>query len=184
MGSTSVKGWVEVLGATIAAVLLSIVTFQLSGYLIVLAVLPLVFISLRRGVIQGMAASVLTGVIILLMHLNATEVIDGFVTYFGPYAFIGLSGLFARNTQRTLNNKRFSNAALNIVTASLLGSLLFFLWLLIDSGEFVNELIGLGITAGVAAIVLLLVAKVAPKLYIPKDTPFISRKERSRLLND
>lgn len=184
MGSTSLKSWIEVFAATAMAVLLAFFSIQISGYTIALAVLPLVYFALRRGIVQGMVASLLAGIIILVMHLGETELTAGLVTHFGPHAFIGLSGLFAKNTQRTLNNKRFKNAALNIVTASILGGLLFFIWQLVASGTLENELIGFAITSAVVAIVLLLLAKVAPKLFVPKDTPFLSRKEKSRLLND
>lgn len=184
MGSTSLKGWIEAMVTVVVTVLLSLVSLQLSGYLIVLAVLPLVFFALRRGLIQGLLASILVGITILVMNLGEADVMSGLVTYFGPYGFIGLSGLFARNTQRTLNNKRFPNAALNIVTASIFGSFLFFIWLLVESGELTSELIGWTITAAIVSIILVIVAKVAPKAFIPRDTPFLSRKEKSRLLND
>lgn len=184
MGSTSLKSWIEMLVAAGVAVLLAFFSIQISGYTLALAVLPLVYFALRRGIVQGMLASLLAGIIILVMQLGETELSVSLVTFFGPYAFIGLSGLFAKNTQRTLNNKRFKNAALNIVTAAILGSLLFFIWQLIASGNLENELIGFALTSAAVAIVLLFLAKVAPKLFVPKDTRFLSRKEKSRLLND
>ena len=145
MGSTSLKSWIEVIAAATVAVLLSLISIQISGYTIALAVLPLVYFAIRRGIIQGLAASLITGIIILAMHWGEAELTSGLVTHFGPYAFIGLSGLFAKNTQRTLNNKRFKNAALNIVTAAILGSLLFFIWQLVASGTLENELIDFSI---------------------------------------
>lgn len=184
MGSTSLKSWMEVIATAGVAVLLSLISIQISGYTIALAVLPLVYFAIRRGIIQGVAASLIAGIIILVMHWGEAELTAGLVTHFGPYAFVGLSGLFAKNTQRTLNNKRFKNAALNIVTAAIFGSVLFFIWQLVASVTLENALIGLAITSAVVAIVLLLFAKAGPKLFVPKDTPFLSRKEKSRLLND
>ena len=184
MGSTSLKSWIEMLVAAGVAVLLAFFSIQISGYTLALAVLPLVYFALRRGIVQGMLASLLAGIIILVMQLGETELSVSLVTFFGPYAFIGLSGLFAKNTQRTLNNKRFKNAALNIVTAAIFGSLLFFIWQFIASGTLENEMIGFALTSAAVAIVLLLLAKVAPNLFVPKDTRFLSRKEKSRLLND
>ena len=159
MGSTSLKSWIEMLVAAGVAVLLAFFSIQISGYTLALAVLPLVYFALRRGIVQGMLASLLAGIVILVIQLGETDLAAGLVRYFGPYAFIGLSGLFAKNTQRTLNNKRFKNAALNIVTAAILGSLLFFIWQLIASGTLENELIGFAMTSAGVAIVLLLLAK-------------------------
>lgn len=184
MGSTSLKGWLEAAVTVVLAILLSLVSLQIGGYPIVLAILPLVFFSLRRGLLQGLVASILTGIIVLAMNWGEADGVASLVAYFGPFGFVGISGLFARNTQRTLNNKRFPNAALNIVTASILGSLLFYLWALLASGNLTNELVGWLISAAIVSLALLIAAKVAPRVFIPKDTPFLSRKEKSRLLND
>lgn len=184
MGSTSLKGWIEAVVAAGVSVLLSFLAIQLGDYLIVLALVPLVYIALRRGLLQGLFASLLTGLLIFLLNQGEGDTVAGLVSHFGPYAFVGVSGLFAKNTQRTLNNKRFPNAALNIVTASVLASLVYFLWLLIDNGALSTEWIGFAITSAVVTVILLVAAKVSSKLFVPKDTPFLSRKEKSRLLND
>lgn len=194
MSSTSMKSWLEVLAATVVAFTLSYVTVPiLDRYSLVLAILPLVFISLRRGLIPGLLAGMLTGALVLLFRDQSGEIMERLVVSFGPFAFVGIAGLFAKYTQRTLNNKRFPNAALNIVTASLFGSLIYFVWTFIASvmldgtvAADALELHGLSFlfTFLVTAAVLLVLAKVGPKAFVPKDTRFLSRKEKSRLLND
>ena len=117
------------------------------------------------------------------------------VNQFGPYAFVGIAGFFAKFTQRTLNNKRFPNAALNIITASVLGTVVSFVWVLIGSvssddatltftDALKREGLSLHSIAGSAILIFLLLAKVLPQVFIPRDTPFLSRKEKSKLLND
>ena len=110
-------------------------------------------------------------------------------------AAVGIAGFFAKFTQRTLNNKRFPNAALNIITASVLGTVVSFVWVLIGSLSsddatltFTDALKREGLSflliAGAAILIFLLLAKVLPQVFIPRDTPFLSRKEKSKLLND
>lgn len=194
MGSTTMKSWLEVLAAAVAAFALSYATILVAQeYSLVLAVLPLVFISLRRGMLPGLLAGMLTGVLALLIKGGSGDLVERAVSSFGPFAFVGIAGLFAKFTQRTLNNKRYPNAALNIVTASFFGSLIYFVWMFIasvflDRVEAADALAIHGIsfllTFSFTAAVLLVLAKVMPKSLVPKDTRFLSRKEKSRLLND
>lgn len=196
MGSNNLRGWMEVVIFAVLAMLISFFPISIGGYSLVLAVIPLVFISLRRGLLQGLFAGGLAGILFLLFKEGSPDFSENMVTQFGPLAFIGITGLFAKYTQRTLNNKRYSNAALNIVTASFFGTLLYFVWVIVgalffapevaSNGSNMFEMYGLSflISFAVTAVVLLLLAKFAPKLFIPRNTAFLSRKEKSRLLND
>ena len=128
------------------------------------------------------------------------DVAADILTQAAPFVFVGIAGFFAKFTQRTLNNKRFPNAALNIVTASFFGTLVYFVWALISDIFLSEEAVPAGVSAfahflpgqalsfaatfGVSAVVLVLIAKFAPKAYIPKGSRFLSRKEKSKLLND
>lgn len=184
MGSTSIKNWLEIFLAAVVAVILTFIPIVVGEFQITLAILPLIYFGLRRGLAQGLAASLLTGVAMLALYLGQADFASVFVSKVGPYAFVGVTGLFARNTQRTLNNKRFPNAALNIITASIIGAGLLIIWQLLSLGDSNSVLVSGILTFVISSIVLMLVARVNPKLYIPKDTPFLSRKEKSRLLND
>lgn len=196
MGSNSLRGWMEVVVFAVVATVISFFPVTIGEYSLVLAGLPLIFISLRRGLLQGLFAGGLAGILFLLFKEGSPDLSENIVTQFGPLAFIGITGLFAKYTQRTLNNKRYSNAALNIVTASFIGMLLYFVWVIVGSLFFTTEVSSNGsnlfsiyglsflLSVVVTAVVLLLLAKFAPKLFIPRDTSFLSRKEKSRLLND
>lgn len=196
MGSNSLRGWMEVVVFAIAATLVSFFPVSVGEYSLVLAGIPLIFISLRRGLLQGLFAGGLAGILFLLFKEGSPDLSENIVTQFSPLAFIGITGLFAKNTQRTLNNKRYSNAALNIITASIIGMLLYFVWMAVGSVFFTTEVasnesnlfniysLSFLLSVVVTAAVLLLLAKFAPKLFIPRDTSFLSRKEKSRLLND
>lgn len=184
MGSTSLKNWMEILLAAAIAFLLTLIPIVIGEFQITLAILPLIYFGLRRGLAKGLAASLLAGVALLALHQGQSNFTTVFVTHVGPYAFIGITGLFASNTQRTLNNKRFPNAALNIITATTIATILLVIWQLLAQRDTENILISGVLTLVANAIILMLVARFSPKAYIPKDTPFLSRKEKSKLLND
>lgn len=194
MGSNNVKAWGEAVLFAVLAFALTYVTIPAGDYAIALAMLPLVFFSLRRGMLLGLAAGIAAGVIQFFVASGGSDILENIVTNIAPLAFVGISGFFAKFTQRTLNNKRFSNAALNIVTASFFGAIVYFVWKLIidlffgEGSAFDQYLrqdgISFLITFAVTAVVLLVVAKVAPKAFIPRDSRFLSRKEKSKLLND
>ena len=200
MGSISSKGLVEGTIAGVLAFLLTFIPTTLGDYTIALAIIPIVFISLRRGMLQGLLTGILAGLLVFLIQDGSEDTVANIVVQFAPFAFIGISGIYAKFTQRTLNNKRFPNAALNIATASLFGALLYYLWHFIGHVTFNADIVPEGqsvfsyfmkidglsllMTFGVTAVLLLLVAKLSPKLFVPKNTPFLSRKEKSRILND
>ena len=200
MGSNSLRGWIEVIVFAALATVLSFFPISIGDYSLVLSIVPLVFISLRRGLLQGLFSSGLAGILFLVFKEGSADLSDNIIMQFAPLAFIGVTGLFAKFTQRTLNNKRYTNAAVNIITGSFFGTLLYFIWMLIGSIFFVGdvpanessafsyyfEIYGISflISLVATALVLLLLARWMPKVFIPRDTRFLSRKEKSRLLND
>ena len=194
MGSASLKAWIEGIIAAGLAIGLLFLPITVGDSQFVLSILPILFISLRRGMLQGFFAGIVTAIVAVFLNGNA-DLITNLVNQFGPYAFVGIAGFFAKFTQRTLNNKRFPNAALNIITASVLGTVVSFVWVLIGSVSsddatltFTDALKREGLSflliAGAAILIFLLLAKVLPQVFIPRDTPFLSRKEKSKLLND
>ncbi len=126
MGSNNVKAWGEAVLFAVLAFALTYVTIPAGDYAIALAMLPLVFFSLRRGILLGLAAGIVAGVIQFFVASGGSDILENIVTNIAPFAFVGIAGFFAKFTQRTLNNKRFSNAALNIVTASFFGAIVSF----------------------------------------------------------
>lgn len=200
MGSNSTKAWIEAALFAVLAIALAYVTMPVGEYTIVFALLPLLFISLRRGILLGLVSGTLTGLALFALKGDGTDVAADILTQAAPFVFVGIAGFFAKFTQRTLNNKRFPNAALNILTASFFGTLVYFVWALLSDIFSSEEAVPAGVSAfahflpgqalsfaatfAVSAVILLLIAKIAPKAYIPKDSRFLSRKEKSKLLND
>ncbi|MGA9519547.1 MAG: energy-coupled thiamine transporter ThiT [Trichococcus sp.] len=200
MGSNSTKAWIEAALFAVLAIALAYVAMPLGEYTIVFALLPLLFVSLRRGILLGLVSGTVTGLALFMLKGEGTDVAADILTQAAPFVFVGIAGFFAKFTQRTLNNKRFPNAALNIVTASFFGTLVYFVWALISDIFLSEEAVPAGVSAfahflpgqalsfaatfAVSAVVLVLIAKFAPKAYIPKGSRFLSRKEKSKLLND
>ena len=103
--------------------------------------------------------------------------------------------MFAKYTQKTLNNRRLSSTYLNIVTASLLVSLVYFALRYVVIPMVLPAVDGLALnqlplwggwlaTTAIAAVVLILMARINQSLIIPKRSKYLSRKETSSLLND
>lgn len=200
MGSNSTKAWIEAALFAVFAIALAYITVPVGAYNLVFALLPLLFISLRRGMLLGLVSGTLTGLALFALKGEGADVAADVLNQAAPFVFVGIAGFFAKFTQRTLNNKRFPNAALNILTASFFGTLVYFVWSLISEIFISEEAVPAGVSAfahflpgqvlsfaatfAISTVLLLLVAKFAPKAYIPKDSRFLSRKEKSKLLND
>jgi len=200
MGSNSMKSWIEAALFAVLAIALAYVAVPVGEYEIVIALLPLLFVSLRRGMLLGLVSGALAGIGLFALKSQGADLAADVLNQAASFVFVGIAGFFAKFTQRTLNNKRFPNAALNIVTASFFGTLIYFVWALLSDMVSNEEAIPEGISAfahflpgqalsfaatfAASAVVLLLIAKFAPKAYIPKDSRFLSRKEKSKLLND
>ena len=116
------------------------------------------------------------------------------------YGFVGLSGFFARNTVRTAFNARTSSTTLNVVTASLIATIVSYGFHVIGTGigaptVFSAEKVSLAqgifefgtnflVTLAVTLLIFVTLVYVKRDVYIPKGTRFLSRREQSHLLND
>lgn len=157
----------------------------------------LVFYSFRRGAKAGIIASFVFGLAHAwwLLPDNLNTGVNILLAAL-PSVGIGLAGLFARNLQRTLHNKRMKSVYLNLVTGTLLTLVVYFgirlavMYFAINPeslalSALVNEsLWSFGMNFGMTLVILILLLNIQAKYFIPKNTPYISRKERSRLLND
>ena len=201
MNSKSVKILLEVLGAVVVSVVLSFIPQASLPFVVDLAIIPLIFVALRRGLVWGCIASTLFGVIHMFIHPSGAGyfIVPLHESVMG-YGFVGVAGFFARNTVRTAFNARTSSTTLNVVTASLIATFVSYGFHAIGSAIgaptlFATEKVALGqgfLGFGmnfVATLVVTLVLLVTPiyvkrSLYIPKGTRFLSRREQSHLLND
>lgn len=145
--------------------------------------LLLVFGSYRYGFENVVLPHIVTAIIsatmyYLLYHIDFMKYLLIFVFY---AIIISIPGLFAKNIHRTLNNRRYKSVYLNIVTSLFISTILISLvnmFLLQDTYKFALQFLIVNI------IYCLVMARVFPKLILPRRSQYLSSKERSKLLND
>lgn len=168
---------------------------SMGGIIPHIGLVALVWFALRYGWASGVLAGALAGIIIGVFDYGIRDWWDVVLLSIIPHLSVGLAGLFAKYTQKTLNNHRYSSTYLNIVTASLMTSLSFYLlrYLAIplalgNKSELpVNELnfwLSWLTTSALCAVLLIIAGRMNHAFLIPKRTRFLSRKETSSLLND
>ncbi len=192
--------WVEGLLFVILALLIESIfpeTITENHYILEISLTLMVFYSFRRGSTAGFIAGGVLGLVIGYLQVEniQTEWMVVLASVIQT-AMVGLSGKFARNLQRTLFNRRMSSVYLNLITGTVLTYLAFFVLKFVFNqyvlapGEIADS--AYAMTMGIsflgnlalALVILVIILNVSAKYWIPKNTPYISRKERSRLLND
>ncbi|MFV8291752.1 energy-coupled thiamine transporter ThiT [Aerococcus viridans] len=192
--------WVEGLLFVILALLIeSIFPETITSYNITVAIslTLLVFYSYRRGSIAGYIAGAVLGAVVGYLQVENVQT-EWMVLVASAIqaAMVGLSGKFARNLQRTLFNRRMSSVYLNLITGTMMTFAAFFILKFIfnqyvlnvgqvaDGTYAMSMLWSFLANLALALVILVIILNVSSKFWIPKNTPYISRKERSRLLND
>ncbi len=165
-------------------------TVKQYSYLIVgYALIPLIWMALRHGIAASIITSAVTGIILTYIQSEAQHVASWLVPFIG----VSVAGLFAKYTQKTLNNRRYSSTYLNITTASLLAILTTLLAKFViidpmllgkDSVEWTSFGFQTAISWLIASLILIILSKISASLIIPKRSKYLSRKETSSLLND
>lgn len=192
--------WVEGLLFVILALLIeSIFPETISTYNISVAIslTLLIFYSFRRGSTAGFIAGAVLGAAVGYFKVDNVQA-EWMVLVANAIqaAMVGLSGKFARNLQRTLFNSRMKSVYLNLITGTIMTYAAFFILKFIfdqyvlytgqvaDGTYTLSMLWSFAANLSLALIILVIILNVSSKYWIPKNTPYISRKERSRLLND
>jgi thiamine transporter ThiT len=192
--------WVEGLLFVILALLIeSIFPETISTYNISVAIslTLLIFYSFRRGSTAGFIAGAVLGAAVGYFKVDNVQA-EWMVLVANAIqaAMVGLSGKFARNLQRTLFNSRMKSVYLNLITGTIMTYAAFFILKFIfdqyvlytgqvaDGTYALSMLWSFAANLSLALIILVIILNVSSKYWIPKNTPYISRKERSRLLND
>lgn len=160
-----------------------------------LVLVPLIWLALRYGASTAVLAAAMTGLINGLIDFHFSEWVNIILYEILPLLSSGLAGLFAKYTQKTLNNRRLKSTYLNISTASILVTLAYFAlkFFIVPMGT--GNLTELSISklefwasfalmAVAAAVLLCTAAKAMPSWIIPARTKYLTRKETSSLLND
>lgn len=146
-----------------------------------IAMVPIFLLSYRRGWRAGILAGFVWGILqIALGDAWIATPVQMIVEYFIAFAFIGFSGVFARNIQGALGSNRRSKAIGWVVAATFIGSLARYFWHFIagfvffaeyapdDMSPILFSFIANGITmlgsALLCSIVLVIITNIAPRL--------------------
>ncbi|MEY8371396.1 energy-coupled thiamine transporter ThiT [Aerococcaceae bacterium 50-4] len=192
--------WVEGLLFVILALLIeSIFPETITSYNVTVAIslTLLVFYAFRRGSTAGFIAGAVLGAAVGYLQVENVQA-EWMVLVASAIqaAMVGLSGKFARNLQRTLFNRRMSSVYLNLITGTIMTYAAFFILkfvfnqYVLNVGQVADGTYAMSMlwsflaNLALALIILIIILNISSKYWIPKNTPYISRKERSRLLND
>ena len=158
---------------------------------IALALCPLIWLALRHGGPTGIVAATIKGVVTGLLLGQADNIAQFVLMFITPVLSVGIAGFFAKYTQKTLNNRRLSSTYLNIVTATILVTIAYYILRIITSSlPVVQELassslwMGVVMTIVVISLTLCLAARLNKQTIIPRRSKYLSRKETTSLLND
>ena len=201
MGSKAVKIMLEVLLAIAVASGLSYIPAIGGNVVIDFAIIPLILLSLRHGGIWGAIASILFGLLHGVLHPSGTGyIVVTFNYYVIWYWFLSFEGLFSRKKVRKAFKYSISSTVLNVVTASIIATFVSYSFHAIATAIgaptlFATEKVALAsgflgfsvnfiATLVVTLVVLVTLIYVKRDIYIPKGTRYLSRKEKSHLLND
>ncbi len=171
--------------SALSIVLSYIIVFRMpQGGSVSLVLLPLIFISLRRGPVWDCLAGAICGIVQLMFggsFLNPIQVLFDYVLSFGT---LGFSGFFARPFQAAVTNKKQSKIFLYTFLASLLGGFMAYVNNVISGIVFYGEYTPKGQSVFaystiynatymisetiVALIIIWLLAARTPKLFLPE----------------
>lgn len=199
MNKRTIRIFLDMLLATILSVashlLLAMAFESFDGLHISLVLVPLIWLALRHGASTAIIASTIVGLINGLFEFHYTEWVNIILYEILPLYASGLAGMFSKYTQKTLNNRRYASTYLNIITASILVTVVYFaikfFLVPLGMGEAItvafkqpNVWISLASMILAAGLLLCGIAKALPKWIIPPRSKYLSRKETSSLLND
>lgn len=185
------------LEGTLFAALAIVLSFIPSGigssFTVSLGMIPLLFYTIRRGLLPGVFAGFLWGIMHFVTGsaymLNVYQVI---IEYTITYASIGLAGVFSQKIITAIQGNNIKKAQIIIMFAALVGSLGRWFWHFIAGWIFWGDYALWGMSAMtfsllmnalsmlasafVATSVLLLLLRKSPLVYIPKIAK--SKKQR------
>ncbi|ALS00995.1 energy-coupled thiamine transporter ThiT [Enterococcus silesiacus] len=186
--------WIEgTIVAAIAMVLSLIPTSIGSSFSVSLGMIPITLYALRRGTKAGFFSAFIWGLLHFplaqVYYLMPAQVIIEYILAFG---FAGFAGVYSHQLQQAISNKEYGKSSRIIIYASFFGMLMRYFWHFIAGvifwGSFamwgmnpwlfsfvMNGLSGIT-TAITTSIVLLLLLKINPKLFIPVNISRFSQQ--------
>lgn len=187
MENISLRVWIEGTIVAALAIVLSMIPSNIgTGFTISLGMIPLVLYSLRRGTIAGLAAGFLWGVLHYLTgNVAILSLLQGFIEYFIAFMFAGMAGLFANSVHLAIKNKTPIKLMFFIIIGVISGTIARFFWHFVAGYYFWGSYAPEGMnpiwysfiangssalaTMTVTAIVLILLSKTNPNLFVPID---------------
>ncbi|MEI5988926.1 energy-coupled thiamine transporter ThiT [Enterococcus crotali] len=179
--------WIEgTIVAALAMVLSFIPTSIGSSFSISLGMIPITLFALRRGTKAGFFSAFIWGLLHFplaqVYYLMPAQVIIEYILAFG---FAGFAGVYSNQLQQAITNKEYGKSSRIIIYASFFGVLMRYFWHFVAGvifwGSFamwgmnpwlfsfvMNGLSGIA-TALATSIILLLLFKINPKLFIPAN---------------
>lgn len=188
--SKNLNVWIEATIMAALATALSFVPLEIGpSFTITVGQPVLILYSLRRGFGPGMIASFLWGIMhIFVANADILTPLQGFIEYFVAFGFSGFAGFWAQKTQQSIQTGNALHATLYITLASIVGTAARFFWHTIAGyyfwGQYAPEgwspwfysLIMNGAsaiaTATFTVVVLLVIARTTPQLFVPKIKKF------------
>jgi len=189
---SNINVWVE---GTIIAALSILLSFLPTGmgttFTVSLGQIPMIVYALRRGTKPALFAGVIWGFLHFplgqVVYLSIAQVL---IEYIVAYPFAGLAGLFAARLHQALDRKNDGQARVAIVSACLVGTFARFFWHFVASYIFWGQYAMWGLspviyslvingtsallTTFAAIVILLILEKVFPRLFTPKDQMSVS----------
>lgn len=178
--------------AALALVLSLIPTNIGSSFSISLGMIPLTLYAFRRGTKAGLMSALIWGLLHFPLGLAYfLSVVQVLIEYPIAFTFAGFAGLYAKKVQASVLAGDKSGLTKNIVLGSLVGTLARYFWHFVAGVAFwgsyalwgmnpflfslvMNGASGLA-TGLVTAIVLVVIGKTHPQLFVPKDGALVSR---------
>ncbi|AYW47639.1 energy-coupled thiamine transporter ThiT [Tetragenococcus osmophilus] len=189
---SNINVWVE---GTIIAALSILLSFLPTGmgttFTVSLGQIPMIVYALRRGTKPALFAGIIWGFLHFplgqVIYLSIAQVL---IEYIVAYPFAGLAGLFAARLHRALDRKNDGQARVAIVSACLVGTFARFFWHFVAGYIFWGQYAMWGLspviyslvingtsallTTFAAIVILLILEKVFPRLFTPKDQMSVS----------
>ncbi|MGM0217504.1 energy-coupled thiamine transporter ThiT [Enterococcus sp. AZ126] len=195
--TSELRVWIEgTIVAAIAMVLSFVPTNIGSSFSISLGMIPITLYALRRGAKAGFFSAFIWG----LLHFPTAQVyylmpVQVIIEYILAFGFAGFAGIYSGKLQQTIRAKDYRKSSRIIIYASFFGTLMRYFWHFIAGiifwGSFalwgmnpwlfslvMNGASGLA-TAIVTAVVLLLLLKINPTLFIPTNMSRMSQHDNS-----
>lgn len=179
--------WIE--GTIIAAlaIVLSLIPTNIGpSFTVSLGAIPLTLYAFRRGFVPAVYAGFLWGILHFVVgNAYILSPLQGFIEYFIAFAFAGVAGLFASSIQKAWQMDSVVKINLLIIAGTFAGTMSRFFWHFIAGYfywgsyapegmsvfwyAFVTQILSGAITAVFASVVLMIVYKTAPKLYMTQN---------------